>query len=121
MKQEYKCPSCGLNEIYTEVFNGEIDIECPVCEEIVTISNNEIKKHIDIIFDELNILQKYFYNQVGYFEFEEAMMTVYNDKQYIEPLWSQFQKNAIGFLVARSERKVFEYFQNKINEIGYKG
>lgn len=74
-----------------------------------------------IDFDDLNTLQKYFYNKVNYPEFEEAMMTVYNDKNYIEPLWTQFRDNGVGFLISRNERKVFDYFCNKIEKSGYKG
>ena len=76
---------------------------------------------MNIKFEDLNTLQKYFYNQVNYTEFEEAMMTVYNDKNYIEPLWPQFRDNGVGFLVSRSERKVFDYFCEKIEKTGYKG
>ncbi len=76
---------------------------------------------MNIDFDDLNILQKYFYNQVNYHEFEEAMLTVYPDVNYIKPLWTQFRDNGVGFLISRTERKVFQYFCDKINETGYKG
>jgi hypothetical protein len=76
---------------------------------------------MNIKFEELDILQKYFYNKVNYNEFKEAMMTVYNDENYIEPLWPAFRDNSIGFLISRTERKVYQYFCDKINETGYKG
>ncbi|RLC45321.1 MAG: hypothetical protein DRH57_08230 [Candidatus Cloacimonadota bacterium] len=76
---------------------------------------------MNIDFKDLDTLQKYFYNRVNYTEFEEAMMTVYNDKNYIEPLWPQFRDNGVGFLVSRSETKVFDYFCAQIEKTGYKG
>jgi hypothetical protein len=76
---------------------------------------------MNIDFKDLEILQKFFYNRANYDLFMEAMMAQYNDKNYIEPLWSQFRDNAIGFLVARNEVQVFEFFKNKIIETGYKG
>ncbi len=76
---------------------------------------------MNIDFDDLNILQKYFYNQVNYHEFEEAMMTVYNDKDYIEPLWPSFRENGVGFLISRTERQVYQYFCDKIESTNYRG
>lgn len=39
MKKVYVCPICGLDEIYIEKLdcNCTAEIECPVCEEIVTV------------------------------------------------------------------------------------
>ena len=76
---------------------------------------------MNIDFKDLDTLQKYFYNRVNYTEFEEAMMTVYNDKNYIEPLWPQFRDNGVGFLVSRGETKVFDYFCAQIEKTNYKG
>ncbi len=76
---------------------------------------------MNISFKDLCILQKYFYNRVNYNVFLEAMMTVYNDEDYIKPLWTQFRDNGVGFLVGRNEDKVFEYFINQIETTNYKG
>lgn len=76
---------------------------------------------MNIDFKELNTLQKYFHNQVGYVEFLEAMLTVYDHENYIEPLWSEFTRNPISFLTSRNDEKVFQYFIDKIETTNYKG
>ncbi len=76
---------------------------------------------MNIKFDELNVLQKYFHNRVGYTEFLEAMSTVYGDENYISPLWLDFKKNPILFLTSRTEVNVFQFFIDKIKSTGYKG
>lgn len=72
-------------------------------------------------FQELNILQKYFYNKVNYIEFEKAMLTVYNDTNYIDNLWEDFKKNPIKFLTSRNEEDVFNYFVEQIKKTNYNG
>lgn len=76
---------------------------------------------MNLNYDDLNILQKYLYNQVNYSVFLEGMMTIYNDENYIEPLWHQFQANGIGFIISRSERKLFDWLLNRIETENYKG
>lgn len=76
---------------------------------------------MNIKFEDINILEKYFFNQVGYTKFYNAMKTVYNDKSYIEPLWDDFRKNPIRFLTSRSEKVVFEWFLDDIEKMSYKG
>jgi hypothetical protein len=72
-------------------------------------------------FNELQIFQKFLYNRVDYQLFLEAMKTVYDDENYIKPLWDEFTKGHIKFLTSRNEVQVFNYFISLINEMDYKG
>ena len=76
---------------------------------------------MNINYDDLNVLQKYLYNQVNYSVFLEGMMIIYNDENYIKPLWKQFQSNGIGFIISRSERKFFDWLLKRIETENYKG
>ena len=76
---------------------------------------------MNITFEELNTLQKYFDNRVDYSAFLEAMKTEYDDENYIAPLWQKFTSNPIQFITSRTERKVLDFFLEKIEASGYKG
>ena len=72
-------------------------------------------------YEELELFYKYCYNRINYEEFEEIMMEIYFNKNYIEPLWKDFQNNMIGFIISRNEKVLFYRIIRKIKIENYKG
>ena len=73
-------------------------------------------------YEELQILYKYLYNNVDSREFAKAVRACVPqaDTAYCDDKWYEFRNNHIGFVVLYGE-DIFNYFQNKIKEINYKG
>jgi len=72
-------------------------------------------------YQELEILVKFCSNRVDIHKFIELMMPRYNNKSYIENLWTQFRDNPMMFIIARNETELFDGLMLIIKDSDYKG
>ena len=78
-------------------------------------------KNKNMTFEELDLFYKFCYNQIDFNKFVEFMTEVYPDKHYVIPLWDDFSKNLIGFIIGRKETHLFNRIWEEIIKTKYTG
>jgi len=73
-------------------------------------------------YEELNLVYKFLYNEIGYYKFEQIMKSFmpHTSTGYIDEKWELFQRNLAGFL-ATYDKRFFNEVMKQIKETNYSG
>jgi len=76
-----------------------------------------------IKFNELQILQKYLFNRVGYEEFKSAFNECYgvSNDFYLLEKWNMFKLGQLAYIMNFGNEELLDIFQVEMKKIGYKG